>query len=502
MDLFKNLIQPTIVHLGDDESLPIKNRYMLNYNVVQLDWFKNHSLVLEDDSGILLLENTDILNPYNAAINDANDTKSVLDLPRVFFDINSNFKTPDGIKTPNSINSFIITLLQLSDSEMLGPLAEFIIQGNEYEDNIPETEDKLIPGVDFFINKTFADYLINIQLGIDDDFDIISDEDKVKVDIIKSITLPNYLTEESYISRYWIQLTEDEKNNTDLAYYFDINRFSKFENKENSEQISNNFSAAFFQSILDANENKVISTPEQALQKTVLEFFANDKTDSTLQTMKLILDSSITSSSSGCCSCNSTSTSTSSSTCPDIYIGAMYQHLQNMFSNLNFYGEWFTLNDQDSDSENGSENGSGNGSGSDSGSGSGNGSGEGELNEDLIDFLRYINGKAYESITESQRKAASSSNACKRYGLKSVYTNNGNSNANSTSIAAAIAALSGSSTSNIASISPSSSSAPSVLKNFDKLLTTLLNGDVASNMNKIKLWGCQFAQLLPNINKI
>ena len=486
MDLFKNLIQPTIVHLGDDESLPIKNRYMLNYNVVQLDWFKNNSLVLEDDSGILLLENTDILNPYNAAINDANDTKSVLDLPRVFFDINSNFKTPDGIKTPNSINSFIITLLQLSDSEMLGPLVGFIIQGNEYEDNIPETEDSLIPGVDFFINKTFADYLINIQLGIDEDFDIISDEDKVKIDTIKSITLPNYLTEESNISRYWIQLTEDEKNNTDLSYYFDINRFSKFEDKETSEQISNNFSGVFFQSILNANENKVISTPEQALQKTVLEFFANDKTDSTLQTLKLVLDSSITSSSSGCCSCNSTSTTTS--TCPDIYIAAMYQHLQNMFSNLDFYAEWFTVNDSDSDSGNGS------------GSGSGSGSGEGELNEDLIDFLRYLTKKAYESIAESQRKAASSSNACKRYGLKSVYTNS--EYGNSTSVAAAIAALSGSSTSNISSISPSSSSAPSVLKNFDKLLTTLLNGDVASNMNKIKLWGCQFAQLLPNINKI
>ena len=32
MDLFKNIIQPTIVHLGDYENINIANKYFLNYN--------------------------------------------------------------------------------------------------------------------------------------------------------------------------------------------------------------------------------------------------------------------------------------------------------------------------------------------------------------------------------------------------------------------------------------------------------------------------------------
>ena len=48
MDLFKNLFQPTIVHIGENTEYKISNKYCLNYNIVQIYWFQNNSIVLED----------------------------------------------------------------------------------------------------------------------------------------------------------------------------------------------------------------------------------------------------------------------------------------------------------------------------------------------------------------------------------------------------------------------------------------------------------------------
>ena len=96
MDLFKNLIQPTIVHFGKNNTYQISDEYLLNYNVVQIDWFKNNSIVLENGFGILVLEDSDDLNPYSDSDNDAMDLmedgvkdrdnlETVLDLPRINF---------------------------------------------------------------------------------------------------------------------------------------------------------------------------------------------------------------------------------------------------------------------------------------------------------------------------------------------------------------------------------------------------------------------------------
>ena len=53
MDLFKSLLQPTIVHFGKNEKYQISDEYLLNYNVVQIDWFKNNSIVLEDCAAVI-----------------------------------------------------------------------------------------------------------------------------------------------------------------------------------------------------------------------------------------------------------------------------------------------------------------------------------------------------------------------------------------------------------------------------------------------------------------
>ena len=178
MDLFKNLFQPTIVHIGENTEYKISNKYCLNYNIVQIDWFQNNSIVLEDGTGIILLETADINNPYSASSNDAysllddgnvENNKTVLDIPRIYFPITEKFYNNGVVATPLTINSFIISLLQLSDKTSEESIVDLIVKGNIYDDNNDSTDDTLIPGEDYFINKTFADYLISHCLDIIDE---------------------------------------------------------------------------------------------------------------------------------------------------------------------------------------------------------------------------------------------------------------------------------------------------------------------------------------------
>ena len=120
MDLFKNIIQPAIVHLGDNDNLTISNRYFLNYNVVQIDWFANNSIVMEDGSGIIVLESADMSNPLSSVSYDLMDVmidgvhnkKTPLDIPRIYFVINDNFLDVDGsYKTPNKFYNNITKLI-------------------------------------------------------------------------------------------------------------------------------------------------------------------------------------------------------------------------------------------------------------------------------------------------------------------------------------------------------------------------------------------------------
>ena len=195
MDLFKNLFQPTIVHIGENTEYNLSNIYCLNYNVVQIDWFQNNSIVLEDGTGIVLLENADINNPYSDSINDAysllddgivENNKAVLDIPRIYFPITEKFYNNGVLGTPITINSFIISLLQLSDKESKESIADLVITGN--------IDDALVPGEDYFINKTFADYLISYCLDIEDESLVDPNSDiGQKISKIRSIQLPNYL---------------------------------------------------------------------------------------------------------------------------------------------------------------------------------------------------------------------------------------------------------------------------------------------------------------------
>lgn len=343
MDLFKNLFQPTIVHIGENTEYNLSNIYCLNYNVVQIDWFQNNSIVLEDGTGIVLLENADINNPYSDSINDAysllddgivENNKAVLDIPRIYFPITEKFYNNGVLGTPITINSFIISLLQLSDKESKESIADLVITGN--------IDDALVPGEDYFINKTFADYLISYCLDIEDESLVDPNSDiGQKISKIRSIQLPNYLKENADINEPWVVLSEDEQSNTDLLYYMTLNKYEKYGVTDDTLK---EFYVSFVNGILNFNISKPILNTKDALYKVVLDYFSASQNDETINKIDLVLGSTYSgqqvNTASSYCNCKGSSNASMTDSCATLYANAMLEHLKMMLADPEFYCSW------------------------------------------------------------------------------------------------------------------------------------------------------------------
>ena len=343
MDLFKNLFQPTIVHIGENTEYNLSNIYCLNYNVVQIDWFQNNSIVLEDGTGIVLLENADINNPYSDSINDAysllddgivENNKAVLDIPRIYFPITEKFYNNGVLGTPITINSFIISLLQLSDKESKESIADLVITGN--------IDDALVPGEDYFINKTFADYLISYCLDIEDESLVDPNSDiGQKISKIRSIQLPNYLKENADINEPWVVLSEDEQSNTDLLHYMTLNKYEKYGVTDDTLK---EFYVSFVNGILNFNISKPILNTKDALYKVVLDYFSASQNDETINKIDLVLGSTYSgqqvNTASSYCNCKGSSNASMTDSCATLYANAMLEHLKMMLADPEFYCSW------------------------------------------------------------------------------------------------------------------------------------------------------------------
>ena len=343
MDLFKNLFQPTIVHIGENAEYKLSNIYCLNYNVVQIDWFQNNSIVLEDGTGIVLLETADMNNPYSDSANDANallddgiveNNKTVLDIPRIYFPITEKFYTNGVLGTPITINSFIISLLQLSAKESKESIADLVITGN--------IDDALVPGEDYFINKTFADYLILYCLNIADE-SLVDPNSPIGKQILKirSIQLPNYLKDNGGINEPWVELSEDEQSNTDLLHYMTLNKYEKYGVTDDTLK---EFYVSFVNGILNFNIGKPIRNTKDALYKAALDYFSAAQNDETINKIDLVLGSTYSgqqiNTASSYCNCKGSYNASMTDSCATLYANAMLEHLKMMLADPEFYCSW------------------------------------------------------------------------------------------------------------------------------------------------------------------
>ena len=434
MDLFKNLFQPTIVHIGENTEYKISNIYCLNYNVVQIDWFQNNSIVLEDGTGIVLLETADINNPYSDSVNDANallddgiieNNKTVLDIPRIYFPITEKFYTNGVLGTPLTINSFIISLLQLSDKESKESIADLVINGN--------IDDALVPGEDYFLNKTFADYIISYCLDIEDE-SLVDPNSPIGKQILKirSIQLPNYLKDNSDINEPWVVLSEDEQSNTDLLHYMALNKYEKYGVTDDTLK---EFYVSFVNGILNFNIGKPILNTKDALYKAVLDYFSAAQNDETINKIDLVLGSTYSGQqinvASSYCNCKGSSNASMTDSCATLYANAMLEHLKMMLADPEFYCSWMFDDNT--------------------------------VKNDLIEYLKYL-------ILRLKDKGFTLLTNTSGFNCPCPTTDVNNTEKNY-----------------------------KILNNYIKVLDFIHQCNIIPNINKIKLWGSQFGELLPKL---
>ena len=298
--------------------------------------------------GIVLLEESDINNPYSASANDAlsflddgdlTNNKTVLDIPRIYFPITEKFNVNGTATTPLTINSFIISLLQLSDKSSEASIVDLIVNGNVYDDTNTSTNDILVPGEDYFLNKTFADYLISCCLDIVDESLVDQNsEDGKKISVIRSIELPNYLKENATINGPWLELSEEEQSNTDLSHYMTLNKYVEY---GVDDSVLEEFYVSFVNGILNFNIEKQILTSKDALYKTVFDYFSAEQNDDTINKINLVLGSTYSGQQintvSAFCNCKGSNNGSMTDSCATLYSNAMLEHSKMMLGDTDFY---------------------------------------------------------------------------------------------------------------------------------------------------------------------
>lgn len=306
--------------------------------------------------------------------------------------------------------------------------------------------DDFIINDDYYINKSVYSWLYGMSndngssdgssdTGSDDIIQYFSDI----VDVFENdiVVLPNYINKSSLnINTDYFDIINSTENLLD--HYIKQNKFSNFTFTETE---LNNFSATFCNVILSMSSMIDNSTTNNVIYKKVLEYFANSCTDSVLLTMQIMLNNNIQNTNTqnvSPCNCNSITSSDTIciSSCSDYYINAMNEYLKFMLGNIEFYKDWFYTNIDDVEF----------------------------INTDLISQLKILLNELLESgisldTTEKQKiglgcpSLSATSDDCNR----------------------------------------------SIIKNYIKILDYIEDDDIDSNINKIKVYGSAFAELLTKL---
>ena len=244
-----------------------------------------------------------------------------------------NEKTADADYPGNEIYTFVENISLLDNA---AEIARYIYDGM----------DGFVPGEDYFISKTLAEYI-----SLDADF-----------------IMPEYIIKDQGMLFQNIVDYEDLSglNNKDIANLWYFAGLNEVMSNMYSEEELNNFYSTFFKVILDNTTFTDYSYGNNAVYKAVMEYYKNMSYDSTLLGLNTILgstliDTTTNGSTCGCVSsgqgsCVSTTgyvsgtpttggVSFTDKTCAEKYMEAMYELLKQMLSDINFYCDWMYVDD-------------------------------------------------------------------------------------------------------------------------------------------------------------
>jgi len=292
-----------------------------------------------------------------------------------------------------------------------------------------------VKGIDNFLAG--KDYYTNNTL-----YNYLALTDQIEVPDF-SVRLPDYLDTFGQLrTEYWKPLTGE--------LYEDYNNIEYFNEKNNmltnkfSEDELNNFYSTFCSIILKytkITDNLLLDSRNQ-IYNLVLNYFKNFKSDEGSNALSLILNSgygTVTTTTSTSCGCNSGSSSTElTPSCYDLYSTAMYNWLGTMLGDSKFYEDWFRIYKSEDDYI---------------------------PNDVLIETLNIFFDE-FINMQHTLNFIKSSSVKCDCPTPVSFNENECNYN---------------------------------ILKNYKKIFDWVFNEEIDSNINKIKIYGGQFAELLPKL---
>lgn len=301
--------------------------------------------------------------------------------------------------------------------------------------------ERFKPGRDYFLNEVLADYL--------------KDKEPLahaRIPLGTHLSLPNYLDGDFRLTRYWNEVDEELARHTNFKFFRLKNSILDLDYEETE---LDNLLHTFFDVIAKGNmisEDDFAKTQNQIYDK-VIGYYVNYETDPALGNIALILNSAyngvISSASNGCSSCGTSTVKnapcgncgdTTDKSCYDTYKEAMLTWMKTMLGDASFYKDWMWIQDLDK---------------------------EIYPNEGLIDALI----KLLENFEDSDYDLSFSG--------KSVYNHRCDCNAGANNTDAAN---------------------HKIIQDYIRLLNWVKDGCIDNNVNKIKVIGEKFGDLLSKLN--
>ncbi len=312
---FFNYIQPTIVRLSEDESLPenLRGHYLVNLNVVGIPYFVDNFMLIEDGNGGYMYMLTN--DAHKIRLSDTG-LEGVIDVPRAYIVISKEF-----VESQDDFSSWILSAI--ADNS-------FFLTGTE----------NFKPGRDYYINQVLIDYLSTEE-----------PEAFANIPVGLRLTLPNYLDGQFNITKYWQEI------DAELARYTNFD-FFRLKNKifdlEYSEDELDSLCHTFFKVLYDGENMSEEDSlkPMNQIYEAVINYFYNYQTDCALSNIALILNSTVNAQDTGTsnCGCQSSASDGSSNeqvSCYDAYKQAMTVWLSKMLGDVDFYKDWMWLKDNE-----------------------------------------------------------------------------------------------------------------------------------------------------------
>lgn len=255
-----------------------------------------------------------------------------------------NFLLEDSLDNQSSLDIPRLYIL-LTDNFLKddSKFYEFIMKASKDNEIYATGIEGFRPITDYYINTTLFNYLANIN-AVDIE---INEMDEYNPSTIK---FPNYLDDSGHITKYFEDLSgEVIRDYTNLNYFHKKN--SLLDGSYSEDELNNFYQGVA--SIILANStiqghSELWNKQKNQIYDKVLNYYANSKVDDASIALNLILNSNYGVVNTNImtqqnCGCSTNSNSNLSPSCSILYEQAMPLYLKQMFGDKEFYEDWFCI---------------------------------------------------------------------------------------------------------------------------------------------------------------